>query len=138
MIRAIASRLAALCLMASLTAGLAVSLTACGAGDEAAPGRASTPPVASDGSRAASVGRATYVAVCAGCHASGQDGAPVMGDASSWTNRSPLWQAVLSEHAKAGYLEMPARGGEATLSDASVSAAVDYMLGRTFPDRLPD
>lgn len=83
-------------------------------------------------------GEAAYRAACAHCHDSGVDGAPVTGDADSWSGRSPLWEAVLADHAKNGYLGMPAKGGVDTLPDAMVSRAVEYMLLRTFPDRPPD
>jgi cytochrome c5 len=49
-----------------------------------------------------------------------------------------MWQAVLSKHAKAGYLEMPGKGGQAELSDESVEAATEYMLGLTFPELPQD
>lgn len=82
--------------------------------------------------------RDLYDQFCADCHDSGEGGAPVTGDPSDWRDKSPLWQAVLTEHAKAGYLEMPARGGSADLPDLSVSQALEYMLLETFPEKLPD
>ncbi len=83
-------------------------------------------------------GRQVYEQFCASCHDTGLGGAPVTGEPASWESRSELWQAVLMEHAKAGYLDMPARGGESMLTDQSVSYAVEHMLLRTFPDKLPD
>ena len=53
-------------------------------------------------------------------------------------NRSNLWQGVLMDHAKTGYFDMPARGGNSELPDEVVSAAAEYMLEMTFPDRLED
>lgn len=78
-----------------------------------------------------------YMAQCAGCHETGLQGAPIVGDKAYWESRSKLWQSVLVDHAKAGYLEMPARGGRADLSDATIEAAVDYMLSLTYPDLPP-
>jgi cytochrome c5 len=46
--------------------------------------------------------------------------------------------AVLEEHAKDGYLAMPARGGEPGLCDLDVSAAAEYMLTLTHPDQQPE
>lgn len=83
-------------------------------------------------------GRQAYETTCAHCHETGLDGAPITGNAADWENRSQLWQAVLMEHAKDGYLEMPAKGGDLNLSDSTVSAAAEYMLEITFPNRPPD
>ena len=80
------------------------------------------------------LGKETYERSCASCHAEGRDGAPRTGDQESWSNRSSLWSAVLLEHAKNGYLGMPARGGHPELTERAVEAAGEYMLGETFPE----
>ncbi len=82
-------------------------------------------------------GADAYMAQCAGCHETGLQGAPVVGDKAYWESRSKLWQSVLVDHAKTGYLEMPARGGRQDLSDATIEAAVEYMLSLTYPDIPP-
>lgn len=79
-----------------------------------------------------------YNKVCARCHEMGVDGAPVTGNPADWEGRSDLWQAVLMEHANAGYLEMPAKGGDEELSDRTINVATQYMLEITFPDRPRD
>ncbi len=78
-------------------------------------------------------GKRVYEAVCARCHASGELGAPVVGDKSAWKGRSALWEAVLFEHADKGWLAMPARG-DADISDYDTKAAAEYMLNTTFPE----
>lgn len=83
-------------------------------------------------------GQAAYDEYCASCHRDGVDGAPATGDSSAWSGRSPLWMAVLSEHAMDGYLQMPARGGDASISNAEVQAATEYMLLLAYPDRPAD
>ena len=75
-----------------------------------------------------------YDKVCAECHEEGLNGAPKTGDKEAWAGRSWLWEAVLFEHAKGGYLAMPAKGGDESLDDATVEMAAEYMLTRTFPD----
>jgi cytochrome c5 len=99
--------------------------------DAAAPPAAATLPYVSADKVAA--GLAAYQRACAGCHDDGIDGAPVTGRPQDWTDRSRLWQAVLVEHAQRGYFDMPARGGDATLSDEDVQAAAEYMLTITHP-----
>ena len=83
-------------------------------------------------------GEEAYLDHCAGCHQTGILGAPRAGEPEDWKNRSSLWQAVLIEHAKEGYLDMPARGGNMELPDEVVSAAAEYMLEKTFADRPRD
>jgi len=85
-----------------------------------------------------SLGKDTYQRACASCHESGEGGAPVTGKREQWEGRSDLWQAVLFEHAKSGYLEMPGKGGQAGLSDEAVEAAAEYMLGLTYPELPKD
>ncbi len=80
------------------------------------------------------LGRETYEWACASCHDEGEDDAPIKGERDSWADRSPLWSAVLLEHAKSGYLDMPSKGGEEQLSDRAVEAAGEYMLYETFPE----
>jgi cytochrome c5 len=83
-------------------------------------------------------GQEVYEHACASCHAEGLDGAPVLGDPEAWTPRSDLWVAVLSGHAKAGYLAMPEKGGHGELTDEQISAAVEYMMQQTFPEKPRD
>lgn len=113
---------------------LVTLLVACGqADDDQAPATSLTlPPPTGDGVQMA--GKEAYDQVCAGCHEEGLDGAPRTGDREAWTGRSWLWEAVLFEHAKSGYMTMPAKGGEEGLDDVMVEMAAEYMLTRTFPD----
>ena len=114
---------------------LTLILTACSAEPVNTPSRAGDAAIAaSDNAN----GQRAYELACAGCHDTGVDGAPRTGDADTWRNRSSLWEAVLFEHAKAGYLDMPARGGMTQLPDATVEQAADYMLSITHPNRPPD
>ena len=127
----------------------AVALSACSGESD----NASTVPVQTQGDMAAgtqagvheyqddfwrerylALGRETYEQVCASCHDENEDGAPAKGDRESWSNRSPLWAAVLFEHAKNGYLDMPAKGGHPELTERAVEAAGEYMLSETFPE----
>lgn len=79
-------------------------------------------------------GKEAYDRVCASCHEEGVDGAPRTGDQEAWADRSWLWEAVLFEHAKQGFMDMPARGGDEHLADTTVEKAAEYMLSKTFPD----
>ena len=111
-------------------AGLALTACAHHAGDAAGDARLS--------SDAAINGEAAYLENCAGCHETGMLGAPREGEPQDWRGRSALWQAVLMEHAKTGYFDMPARGGNSELPDEVVNAAAEYMLEMTFESRPED
>ena len=84
------------------------------------------------------LGESTYQAVCAECHETGRDGAPRTGLREDWADRSDMWQAVLFNHAKSGYLDMPEKGGAPDLTEEAVEAAAEYMLDRTFPELPKD
>lgn len=75
-------------------------------------------------------GEQVYQTACAACHAAGIAGAPKLGDAAMWEPRIAQGDDVLYDHAINGFKAMPAKGGNASLSDDSVKAAVDYMIGR--------
>jgi cytochrome c5 len=79
-------------------------------------------------------GKEIYEQACASCHDEGVDGAPAIGDRQAWSGRSPLWSAVLFEHANAGFLQMPAKGACPELTEPSVDAASEYLLSVTFPE----
>lgn len=84
-------------------------------------------------------GQRAYEHVCAPCHEKGVGGAPAVGDRQAWAGRSSLWVAVLEEHAKNGYLDMPSMGGgKSGLTDEEVTAAAEYMLTLTHPEQPPD
>jgi cytochrome c5 len=93
---------------------------------------------APDTSTKSYTGKEAYELVCARCHAEGKNGAPKTGDPAAWEGRSTLWEAVLFEHAKKGYNNMPAKGGDEELDDATVERAAEYMLRQVYPDAPPD
>lgn len=75
-------------------------------------------------------GEEVYNSACVACHAAGVAGAPKLGDAAIWEPRIAQGDDVLYDHAINGFKAMPAKGGNTSLSDESVKAAVDYMIGR--------
>lgn len=77
-------------------------------------------------------GKATYDKACFACHAQGIAGAPKYGDVAAWESRVAQGRDTLLQHALDGFTGqtgvMPARGGNPTLGDAEIGAALDYML----------
>lgn len=73
-------------------------------------------------------GEATYNQACMACHMTGAAGAPKRGDADAWAPRLEKGIDTLYEHSINGFQAMPPKGGQVSLSDDEVKAAVDYML----------
>ena len=80
-------------------------------------------------------GPQVYNSACLACHGAGIAGAPILGDVEAWAARIGQGAEVLYDHAingfsgEAGY--MPAKGGNMSLSDDEVAAAVDYMIAES-------
>jgi cytochrome c5 len=80
---------------------------------------------------AADEGKATYDKVCAVCHAKGLMSAPKLGDKAAWEPRIKKGGAdALTASVIAGKGVMAPRAGVASLSDADIKAAVDYMINQ--------
>ena len=73
-------------------------------------------------------GETVYNGACLACHSAGIAGAPVVGNAEQWTARISKGNDTLYANAINGIGGMPAKGGQAGLSDEQVKAAVDFML----------
>ena len=69
--------------------------------------------------------------VCAACHATGALNAPKIGDKKAWAARLKNGEAALVKNAINGIRLMPARGGNAGLSDNEVARAVEYLANQS-------
>jgi cytochrome c5 len=76
--------------------------------------------------RAPMSGKEVVDKVCGACHNAGVLNAPKTGDKAEWNKRGNLAQLVAS--AKAGKNAMPPKGGDPSLSDEELKAAVQEML----------
>jgi len=81
--------------------------------------------------RAPMSGAEIVTKVCGACHGSGVLNAPKIGDKAEWSKRKAAGMAALLASSIKGKNQMPARGGDASLSDAEVKAAVEQMLKQT-------
>lgn len=75
-------------------------------------------------------GKAIFEGTCIACHGSGVMGAPKFGDKAAWAPRIKTGMDALYNSALHGKKAMPAKGGNASLADADVKAAVDYMVSK--------
>ncbi|NJO17281.1 MAG: c-type cytochrome [Thioploca sp.] len=73
-------------------------------------------------------GKEIFETVCTACHSTGVLGAPKYGDKPSWEPRIAKGETILIQSALNGFNQMPARGGQPTLSDEEIKATVQYML----------
>jgi cytochrome c5 len=73
-------------------------------------------------------GKLIYAQACAMCHAQGVAGAPRLSDKLAWRPRIAAGKAALLTSVLKGKGAMPAKGGNASLSDADVNAAVEFIL----------
>jgi cytochrome c5 len=78
----------------------------------------------------AASGKEVFESTCAACHAAGVAGAPKLGDKAAWAPRVATGAKALHASALKGKGVMPAKGGNAALSDADVIAAVDFMISQ--------
>jgi len=85
--------------------------------------------------QAAGKGESTYNTACAACHGAGVAGAPKLGDKAAWGPRIAQGNDTLYTHAIKGFQGkkgvMPAKGGNMSLADADVKAAVDHMVSKS-------
>ena len=95
------------------------------------PAVASTAKTAKPAEATSAKGRSVYQASCAACHATGAAGAPKLGDIATWAPRIASGTASLNTSALKGKGAMPAKGGNATLADADVKAAVEFMVAQS-------
>jgi len=73
-------------------------------------------------------GKKVYDTTCMACHATGAAGAPKMGDKAAWAPRIKTGNEALYASVLKGKGAMPPKGGNASLGDPEVKAAVDYMV----------
>lgn len=78
-------------------------------------------------------GDAVYKKTCGVCHDQGIAGAPKLGDKAKWAplikqGKEALYATSIKGKPGTG---MVAKGGNASLSDADVKAAVDFMVDKS-------
>lgn len=102
-------------------------------GEELSAGEPQVPPAEAAEPVATSLtGPQVFNQACNVCHGNGIGGAPMLTDAAAWEPRVAQGGDALKDHALNGYTGstgfMPPKGGNVSLSDSEVNAAVDFML----------
>jgi cytochrome c5 len=80
---------------------------------------------------AAADGKKVFDSTCMACHATGVAGAPKLGDKAAWAPRIKQGMDTLVQDAIKGKGAMPPKGGNASLSEAEIRAAVEFMVSQS-------
>lgn len=119
----------------SVLIGVAVGVVSGCGGEQPAAAKPveTTQPQASAGAAATvDKGEEVFRKACVLCHKNGEGGAPRLGNKEDWTPRIAQGVATLHDHSISGFTGqkgvMPPKGGNVSLADEDVKAAVDYML----------
>ena len=92
------------------------------------PGGAMSAPQAAAGG--AAKGKQIYDTTCMVCHATGVANAPKLGDKAAWAPRIAAGTPALYTSVLNGKGAMPPKAGNASLSDADLHSAVDFMVSQ--------
>ena len=87
-------------------------------------------PISRTAQAAERTGEQIVQARCIKCHQTGEGGAPKIGDRAAWIPRVKQGLDVVVRSAIKGHGGMPARGGQADLTDAEMRSAVVYMFNK--------
>lgn len=90
--------------------------------------------VADAGPKADKSGEEVYKSVCMMCHDAGLMSAPKFGDKDAWKPRIAQGYETLVSHAINGIRSMPAKGGNAALTDGEIYNAVAHMANAAGAD----
>jgi len=112
----------------SATAAAAAAAPTAVASASAVPAAPAAGATAAASGGSAGDGKPVYDQTCHVCHATGVAGAPKFGDKAAWAPRIATGMPALYNAALHGLNAMPPKGGNTTLTDAQVKAAVDYLV----------
>ena len=69
--------------------------------------------------------------LCVSCHGTGASGAPRIGDSQAWARRASQGLTGLTQNALKGIRQMPAHGGNPSLTDGEIERAITYMVNQS-------
>lgn len=94
----------------------------------------SPPAIADTRAEGARSGEEVVAAACGACHRADDNDAPRIGDQQAWAALAARGLTSLTESALAGIRNMPAHGGDMTLSDIEIERAITYMVNQSGGD----
>ena len=120
---AIRSWLESVSVDAPVKAAAAAAATTTTAAAPAASAAPVTPAVARTGEQ-------VFNTVCTACHTAGILNAPKIDDKAAWEPRAAKGLSGLLASSTTGLNQMPAKGGDPSLTEQELSEAITYMLGK--------
>lgn len=78
----------------------------------------------------ARTGEQVFNTVCTACHTAGILNAPKIDDKAAWEPRAAKGLSGLLASSTTGLNQMPAKGGDPSLTEQELSEAISYMLGK--------
>ena len=97
----------------------------------AAPAAAAAPATGQQQASGAPDGKKVFDSVCTACHTAGVAGAPKLGDKAAWAPRIKTGVDTLMQSVIKGKGAMPPKGGNPSLGDADLRAAVEFMVSQS-------
>lgn len=76
-------------------------------------------------------GKQVVEAACASCHATGEKGAPKIGNKQAWSKLSERGLGSLTESALKGIRQMPPHGANMKLTDTEIQRGITYMVNQS-------
>jgi cytochrome c5 len=95
---------------------------------EAAAPAAAPAPAETPTDPALAEGKTVYEGGCNACHDAGMMGAPKPGDKAAWAPRIAKGEETVIKNTINGLNGMPAKGGNAALTDEQLANAAKYMM----------
>ncbi|HEY6822300.1 MAG TPA: c-type cytochrome [Burkholderiales bacterium] len=101
------------------------------AAPKAAAAPVAAPAAAQSQASAAPDGKKVFDSVCTACHTAGVAGAPKLGDKAAWAPRIKTGIDSLVQSVTKGKGTMPPKGGNPSLTEADLRAAVEFMVSQS-------
>lgn len=76
-------------------------------------------------------GKQVVEAACASCHATGEKGAPKIGNKQAWSKLSERGLSSLTAAALMGIRQMPPHGANMKLTDTEIERGITYMVNQS-------
>lgn len=116
--------------LASVSVDAPATATSTAAAPASAPAASASPSVPA----VARTGEQVFNTVCTACHTAGILNAPKIDDKAAWAARAAKGLQGLIASSSTGLNQMPAKGGDPSLTEQELSEAITYIFGKAGVD----